>query len=87
MMEDSIAPANTNSPQLSPPQNTTTPSTPPAMEEEEDASHLQEYSLDHQQVTPQEVAVTINIIPAATPPHPANAGHQASEVITPLIRS
>jgi hypothetical protein len=57
------------------------------MEEEEDAGHLQEDNLVNQQVAPQEVTVTINIIPTATPPHPANAGHQASEVIAPLLRS
>jgi hypothetical protein len=87
MMENSIALANTNQSPLSPPHDTTTPSTPPAMEQEEDASPLQQDSLVNQQAAQQEVAVNIHIIPTATPPHPANVGHQASEVITPLIRS
>jgi hypothetical protein len=87
MMEDSIAPTNTNYSPLSPPQYTPTPSTPPAMEQEEDVSPLQQDSLVSQQAAQQEVAVTIHIVPTATPPHPANVGQQASEVITPLIRS
>jgi hypothetical protein len=86
-MEDSIAPANTAFSPLSPPHDTTTPSTPPAMEQEEDTSPLQQDSLVNQQTAQQEVAVTIHIVPTATPPHPANVGQQASEVITPPIRS